>query len=77
MGSACCRGRLLKGSTMKKLTITITMDDDAPEGGALLDALGELVKQVPVIVEQKTRVVEDDYSEYGVRCECKWTTPNA
>ncbi|MBK7562890.1 MAG: hypothetical protein IPI21_00725 [Propionivibrio sp.] len=52
---------------MKNLTITITMDDDAPEGSALLDALGELVKQVPVIVEQKTRVVEADYSEYGVR----------
>ena len=61
---------------MKKLTITITMDDDAPEGSALLDALGELVKQVPIIVDQKTRIVEADYSEYGVRCECKWKTAN-
>lgn len=57
---------------MKKLTITITMDDGSPDGSALLEALGELVKQVPIIVDQKTRVVESDYSEYGVRCECKW-----
>lgn len=57
---------------MKKLVITITMDEEVEIGSALLDALGELVKQVPNIINQKSRIVEADYSEYGVRCQCKW-----
>lgn len=58
---------------MKLLTIKISMDDDAPEGVALLEALGELVKNAPTIVDQKSIVVEEEYSEYGVRSECKWS----
>lgn len=58
---------------MKKLTITIEMSDDAPEGSAFLDAMGELIKNTTYIVDQKSRIVEPDYSEYDVRCICKWS----
>lgn len=57
---------------MKRLKIVIEMDDDAPEGSALLVALGNLVKDVPVIVDQKSCVVDCWPPSYGVRVVCNW-----
>lgn len=58
---------------MKKLSIIVSMQDDAPEGSALLEALAELIKSVPNIVNQKSMKVGRIYdSLYGVESKCVW-----
>ncbi len=60
---------------MKRLSIVIEMDDAAPFGSALLIALGNLVRDVPTIVGQKSCVVDCWPPEHGVQVKCKWMPP--
>lgn len=66
-----------KGLDMKRLRVVIEMDDDAPEGSALLVALGNLVRDVLTIVGQKSCVVDCWPPEHGVRVVCNWMPPKA
>lgn len=62
---------------MKRIKIVIEMNDDAPEGVAVLEALGGLVREALVIVAQKSRVIDCWNAEYGVRVVTTWMPPKA
>lgn len=40
---------MINGLGMKKLRITITMEEECPEGTALMFALAEVLKDIPAI----------------------------
>ena len=58
------------------LTVTISIPDNTrATGSALLEAFGELVKQTSEIADEECQtiyVVDPDYSDTNVSCECKW-----